>query len=60
MRKAVHLELVSDLTSHSFFNVLKRFLSRRGLFKRAYSDNESSFLEDGAKMKEIFKDFFMN
>jgi len=37
--KAVHLELVSDLTSEAFIAAFKRFISRRGRLAHIYSDN---------------------
>ncbi|GFU58966.1 integrase catalytic domain-containing protein [Trichonephila clavipes] len=37
--KALHLELVSDLTSETFIASLKRFCARRGAPKHIYCDN---------------------
>ena len=37
--KAVHLELVSDLTSEAFIAALRRFIARRGFCTNLYSDN---------------------
>ncbi|GFT60481.1 uncharacterized protein TNCV_1965941 [Trichonephila clavipes] len=37
--KALHLELVSDLTSEAFIASLKRFCARRGAPKHIYCDN---------------------
>jgi hypothetical protein len=45
--KAVHMELVGDLTSESFTNALKRILSRRGKVLNIYCDNGTNFV--GAK-----------
>lgn len=42
--KAVHLELVSDLTSQTFILALKRMASRRGVPKHMYSDNGTNFV----------------
>ncbi|KAJ8710935.1 hypothetical protein PYW08_009450 [Mythimna loreyi] len=42
--KAVHIELVGDLTSNNFLSVLRRFVSRRGKPKHIYSDNGTSFV----------------
>lgn len=47
--KALHLELVSDLSTPAFLNALKRFISRRGKCSAIYSDNGSNFI--GAKNK---------
>ncbi|XP_055543720.1 uncharacterized protein LOC129729241 [Wyeomyia smithii] len=37
--KAVHLELVGDLTTAAFLSALRRFMSRRGLPAEIHSDN---------------------
>ena len=37
--KAIHLELVSDLTKDAFIVALRRFVSRRGKPASIYSDN---------------------
>ncbi|XP_044315178.1 uncharacterized protein LOC123037609 [Drosophila rhopaloa] len=45
--KAVHLELVKDLTTASFLSALKRFISTRGKPSQIWSDNATKFV--GAK-----------
>lgn len=45
--KAVHIELVSDLTTAAFIGSLRRFFARRGLAENLYSDNATNFV--GAK-----------
>lgn len=45
--KAVHLEVVSDLTTDAFFAAFKRFVGRRGLPVNVYTDNATNFV--GAK-----------
>lgn len=52
--KAVHLELVSDLSTEAFLAALRRFTSRRGLPLEIHSDNGTNF--QGAS-KEIRKQF---
>lgn len=42
--KAVHLELVSEMTTAAFTAALNRFIARRGLCSRIYSDNGSNFV----------------
>ncbi|EZA51179.1 hypothetical protein X777_10265 [Ooceraea biroi] len=42
--KAMHIELVSDLTSETFVVILRRFVSRRGRPTRIYSDNGTNFV----------------
>lgn len=41
--KAVHLELVSDLTTEAFIGCLKRFIARRGHCLNLYCDNATNF-----------------
>ncbi|XP_075156307.1 uncharacterized protein LOC142229613 [Haematobia irritans] len=45
--RAVHLELVSDLSTSAFIGTLKRFIARRGYCQNIYSDNATNFV--GAK-----------
>lgn len=45
--KAIHVELVSDLTTECFIAALRRFSSRRGKPTKIYSDNGTTFV--GAK-----------
>lgn len=42
--KAVHLELVMDLTTAAFLAALKRFAARRGQPRTIYSDNGTNFV----------------
>ncbi|GFX39845.1 integrase catalytic domain-containing protein [Trichonephila clavipes] len=42
--KAIHLELVGDLTAKSFIAVLKRFIARRGRPEELYSDCGTNFI----------------
>lgn len=51
--KAVHLELASDLTSATFLDAFKRFLSRRGPCKFLYSDNGTNFVASKAYLNEL-------
>ncbi|XP_033254138.1 uncharacterized protein LOC117193495 [Drosophila miranda] len=41
--KAIHIELVSDLTTPAFIAAFKRFWSRRGPISDLYSDNGTTF-----------------
>ncbi|XP_058840343.1 uncharacterized protein LOC131695821 [Topomyia yanbarensis] len=54
--KAVHLELVSDLTTQAFLCALRRFIARRGRPAHIHSDNGKNF--EGAK-NEMGKLFAM-
>jgi hypothetical protein len=53
--KAIHLELVSNLTSEAFIAALKRFIARRGLTDHLYSDNDSNFVGANRVLKAFFK-----
>ncbi|XP_067208930.1 uncharacterized protein [Linepithema humile] len=52
--KAVHLEVVSDLTSDGFLAALKRFISRRGIPTHIYSDNGTNFIGANNHLKELY------
>ena len=52
--KAVHLEIVSDLTSDAFIATLRRFISRRGKPKLLWSDHGSNFIGAKKDLKELF------
>jgi len=41
--KAVHIEVVTNLTTESFLAALRRFIARRGKPKTMYSDNGTNF-----------------
>lgn len=53
--RAVHLELVSDLSTENFLLALKRFISRRGLCKVIYSNNGKTFKRADQDLKELWK-----
>ncbi|XP_076661051.1 uncharacterized protein LOC143364796 [Halictus rubicundus] len=51
--KAVHLEVVSDLTTEAFIAALKRFIARRGMCKNLYSDNGTNFIGANNELTEL-------
>lgn len=51
--KAVHLELVTSLSSEAFIATLKRFVSRRGKPAVIYSDNGTNFTGAQRELKEL-------
>ena len=53
--RAVHLELVSDLSSNASLNSLKRFIARRGRPAHMFSDNGTNFVGANSKLIELFK-----
>ena len=52
--KAVHLELVTDLTTDAFIACLRRFISRRGCPSLIWSDNGTNFVGAANGIKELF------
>lgn len=52
--KAVHIELVIDLSTKSFLNALNRFFDRRGKSAVIYSDNATNFVGANRYLKEIY------
>ena len=53
--KAVHLELVTDLTSEAFIACLKRFIARRGLPSLIWSDNGTNFTGAARELKDMYQ-----
>ena len=51
--KAVHLELVSDMTSESFIESLRRFVSWRGKPSEIWSDHGSNFIGANLELREF-------
>ncbi|XP_037952603.1 uncharacterized protein LOC119683069 [Teleopsis dalmanni] len=51
--KAVHLEIVSDLTTNAFIYALQRFISRRGRCKNIYCDNATNFVGACKQLDEL-------
>ncbi|XP_045456869.1 uncharacterized protein LOC123666892 [Melitaea cinxia] len=53
--KAVHLELVSDLTTSSFLAALRRMTARRGVPKNMYSDQGTTFIGANKVLQEEYQ-----
>ncbi|XP_054259469.1 uncharacterized protein LOC128984197 [Macrosteles quadrilineatus] len=51
--KAVHLEVVTDLTTESFIAAMTRFVSRRGHSSDIYSDCGSNFIGADSTLRKI-------
>ena len=51
--KAVHIELVSDLTSEAFIAALRRFIARRGFCSSIHSDNDTNFVGANNEFREL-------
>ncbi|XP_062537830.1 uncharacterized protein LOC134206152 [Armigeres subalbatus] len=52
--KAVHLELVTDLSTERFIQALRRFIGRRGRVTDIYSDNGTNFVGARNQIKQLF------
>ncbi|CAK1589701.1 unnamed protein product [Parnassius mnemosyne] len=53
--KAVHLELVSDLTSSAFLAALRRMAARRGAPRHIYCDNGTNFVGASRVLEQNIK-----
>lgn len=51
--KAVHLEVAVDLRTDAFINCLKRFISRREIVAKIFSDNATNFYKANTKLEEV-------
>ncbi|GFX51640.1 integrase catalytic domain-containing protein [Trichonephila clavipes] len=51
---AVHLDIVTDLTSNAFIATLKRFIFRRGKCAELHSDNATNFVSANIELKKMF------
>nr|CAI5851512.1 unnamed protein product [Callosobruchus analis] len=53
--RAIHLELVSSLTTEAFMSMVRRFVSRRGKPQKIYSDNGRNFVGARSELAELAK-----
>ena len=53
--KAVHLELVSDITTDAFIACLRRFISRRGIPSMIWSDHGTNFVGAVREIKDLYQ-----
>ncbi|XP_071056054.1 uncharacterized protein [Onthophagus taurus] len=51
--KAIHLELVSDMSTEAFIASLRRFVSRRGRCELIFSDNGTNFVGANRRLEEM-------
>ncbi|XP_008180804.1 uncharacterized protein LOC103308715 [Acyrthosiphon pisum] len=54
--KAVHLEIVSDLSTDAFLAALDRFVVRRGIPSNLYSDCGTNYVGGARQLKSLFRD----
>ena len=52
--RAVHLEIVTDLTTENFLQAFRRFSSRKSLPKFMLSDNASTYLAAADELNKLF------
>lgn len=52
--KAIHLELVTDMTTKTYLNAFRRFVSRRGMCVNLYSDNGTTFKGAEKELSQVF------
>lgn len=52
--KAIHLELITDLTTSAFLAAFDRFVSRRGLCTSIYSDNGTNFVGAAHQLRDLY------
>ena len=53
--RAVHLEVVTDLTEQSFIQAFRRFVNRKSLPHTMISDNASTYLAAADELKNLFQ-----
>ncbi|GFW43560.1 integrase catalytic domain-containing protein [Trichonephila clavipes] len=53
--RAIHLEILSDLTSDAIIATLKRFMSRRGKCSKIFTDNATNFVGANSQLKAFYK-----
>ncbi|GFW17215.1 integrase catalytic domain-containing protein [Trichonephila clavipes] len=53
--KAIHLELLSNLTTDALIATLKRFTSRRSTCSKIYTDNATNFVGANSILKKLHK-----
>ncbi|XP_062558150.1 uncharacterized protein LOC134223028 [Armigeres subalbatus] len=53
--KAVHIELVSNLTTAKFLQAFRRFVARRGLCSEVFTDNGKNFVGAANELKKLIR-----
>lgn len=54
--KAIHIELVSDLTSEAFIGAYRRFVARRGKCSHLWSDQGRNFVGADKELRDAWKE----
>lgn len=58
--RAVHIELVSDLSTSAFLSALRRFVARRGRIQEIHSDNGTAFKGAANSLHRIYEMLKLN
>ena len=53
--KAIHLELVTELTTQAYLAAFRRFISRRGICQHMYSDCGTNFMGASRQIPELIE-----
>ncbi|XP_051171031.1 uncharacterized protein LOC127287922 [Leptopilina boulardi] len=53
--KAIHIEMINDLTTDAFLSGLRRFFARRGISLNLYSDNATNFVGANNELKRVIQ-----
>ena len=53
--RAIHLELLSEISSSAFIAGFTRFCARRGLPSTVYSDNGTNFVGSNKEFKDVYR-----
>ncbi|GFY11046.1 integrase catalytic domain-containing protein [Trichonephila clavipes] len=53
--RAIHLEILSDLTSDAIIATLNGFMSRRGKCSKIFTDNATNFVGANSQLKAFYK-----
>ncbi|XP_066909481.1 uncharacterized protein, partial [Halyomorpha halys] len=53
--KVVHIEVVSQLSEDAFMACFDRFVARRGLSSKVFSDNATNFVGASSRLRELYK-----
>lgn len=53
--KALHLEVVTELTSDAFLATFRRFIARRGKPSKVFSDNGTNFVGANHDLKKLYR-----
>lgn len=54
--RAIHLEVVSDLTTQAFLAAFRRFSAHRGIAAEMFSDNGTNFRGADKELRTMFRD----